>query len=791
MDDLKKLSLTELKGALESVNKAIEGEQKFMGIAKDAFIENGEVCLIHSTKLMKLKDLTNEKTGKPLYNEKQIERVRKYIDDMKILYKRHNNIVLEKKRREWGDEFFDNLKLYDLKEKGTKVIYHDKGSMREFLISLIKEEKYKYILMNKIRYDDERFDDKKYIVYALLISKPKGDYSKIEAGEITIDGLMGGIASAERELWRRINLKKPEPIKKYLNIDIVKDMNFPEKRLIRKVEKEAEEGNYKLVVEKGDEHRVNYLLYDSDKYYEFIISMEKILLDICKEWNDEEYLRVIIDLNSWKRKEKSTGTEGMLKSLSEIYGKYELWYVENNLEPPELDKYILKVRAGIVVIISRILELIEEKKNLGNQKNNLENEFESDIRNFPDDLSNKLESTERDILKKQQIINEFEKRLWGILGKEEGLIYKHDRLVREFKKMKLGDDYRFEILDDRSTEKMNKIVGDKIKSILSERQIKVDEYELNELLLKVIGNRLSNEEQFYEEVLQPEKVEQNVNVEIVRVLNERYNFNIDSNSVLESSEIKFATPRLNRDQRIIELNDEIADLEYQKMIHKNDLEYVKSAEGLINGRRKELRELTIHLIGDFLLKNNIKEMIRNEFEKSKNITGVNYLNEIDYDKLKNYLIEEGSNRIFNMITNNELDKKLDDSELFSLIKEEIQKVLPELDTRFAYIKENGELKRTLSKKIPDTKPEVPTRQLKNLAKEACEQLIEKGVITKVLTETKKDKCISPLVIALLEEKYILKPANKNTIHTYFRKLELELKLIKGKLTVVDNYRYKK
>lgn len=128
MDELKKLTLTELKGAFESVNKAIESEKNFMGIAKDAFIEKGEVCIIYSTKLIKLQNLPNEKTGKPLYNEKQIERVRKYIDDMKILYKRQNNIVLEIKRREWGDDFFRQINNKYTLEEIEIVSLNDKAN---------------------------------------------------------------------------------------------------------------------------------------------------------------------------------------------------------------------------------------------------------------------------------------------------------------------------------------------------------------------------------------------------------------------------------------------------------------------------------------------------------------------------------------------------------------------------------------------------------------------------------------------------------------------------------------
>jgi len=89
------------------------------------------------------------------------------------------------------------------------------------------------------------------------------------------------------------------------------------------------------------------------------------------------------------------------------------------------------------------------------------------------------------------------------------------------------------------------------------------------------------------------------------------------------------------------------------------------------------------------------------------------------------------------------------------------------------IKENSGLK------------EIPPRALKDLVKMTIEKLIDDGIITMVLKETRKNKNISDLVIPLIEKKYIIPPAKKRTICDYCRKGEIRIKKHKnGKLFVV-------
>lgn len=93
-----------------------------------------------------------------------------------------------------------------------------------------------------------------------------------------------------------------------------------------------------------------------------------------------------------------------------------------------------------------------------------------------------------------------------------------------------------------------------------------------------------------------------------------------------------------------------------------------------------------------------------------------------------------------------------------------------------------------SRKEKGLEKEVPSKGLKKLAKEACENLIKQGKITDVLTETKAKRNISSLVVEELKKKrYKITKRNENTISDYFRKYELQLaKERNGKLVVIEN-----
>jgi hypothetical protein len=64
-------------------------------------------------------------------------------------------------------------------------------------------------------------------------------------------------------------------------------------------------------------------------------------LEICKGWNNEEYIKLYVEL--CKRKRKDTGPEQQIhiQYLEEIKGKFESWYIENKYDLPDLYDHLI------------------------------------------------------------------------------------------------------------------------------------------------------------------------------------------------------------------------------------------------------------------------------------------------------------------------------------------------------------------------------------------------------------------------------------------------------------------
>ena len=184
---------------------------------------------------------------------------------------------------------------------------------------------------------------------------------------------------------------------------------------------------YKVVVEKST-NSVNYYLYNPEAYSSFLGYLVYPLSEICKQWNDEEYIRLFIQLNAWKRKEENSEAKKLIQYLSEIKGKFDIWYLEHQIEPPTLVDKILQMREKIVQCASTILTLKSDLNSLNNEKESLEKQFDNDIISIPADLSAKLKQKEYEIESVLITIEELRIKLYGkVNGEEEGLIWKHDR----------------------------------------------------------------------------------------------------------------------------------------------------------------------------------------------------------------------------------------------------------------------------------------------------------------------------------------------------------------------------
>ena len=111
-------------------------------------------------------------------------------------------------------------------------------------------------------------------------------------------------------------------------------------------------------------------------------------------------------------------------------------------------------------------------------------------------------------------------------------------LINDYKKLIIGDENRFNYLSDKSTNRGLKELEEKIKSLANKNNIKINETELNDLCLEFFDIRFSDEEQFFEEIVNPEKKEENITLAINQVLKKKYNVSYTSpqnNHTIESN----------------------------------------------------------------------------------------------------------------------------------------------------------------------------------------------------------------------------------------------------------------
>lgn len=146
MDDLKDLSLKELSIELKLVEKKIEDEKALLKDAKNAHFQDGEVWLTYKLQFRRIDKIEDEKTNKPLFNKKQIEKVKNSLEKISELRKRKNELLLKKVMIVLSNELYEGIvdfenktnhylsysfRIEDIKSKGEK---------------LNDEQKYKYYL---------------------------------------------------------------------------------------------------------------------------------------------------------------------------------------------------------------------------------------------------------------------------------------------------------------------------------------------------------------------------------------------------------------------------------------------------------------------------------------------------------------------------------------------------------------------------------------------------------------------------------------------------------------------
>lgn len=183
---------------------------------------------------------------------------------------------------------------------------------------------------------------------------------------------------------------------------------------------------------------------------------------------------------------------------------FESKYITKNYLPTITNK-IKKLRIEINKLIKSRLPIKAEIKNLRNELAHLETKFDNDIDEFPLNLKDELADCKEKLEKNEQALNNIDIQLWGTFdSKEEGLIWKHDRLVQDFKKQSIGKQEVFVELDYKSTGRWTEELKKKIIKILSRNGKEIDDDELDELVLEVIKKHQSDNEEVYNEILNPD-----------------------------------------------------------------------------------------------------------------------------------------------------------------------------------------------------------------------------------------------------------------------------------------------
>ncbi len=108
MNYLEKYSLTELKTAQETIEKKMVIEENSLGEAKKYCLRDNKLWAVDGLKEVKVEELINEKTGNKLYDEQQIENMKLQLRKYYMINKRRNEIIIERLRREWGEEYFND-----------------------------------------------------------------------------------------------------------------------------------------------------------------------------------------------------------------------------------------------------------------------------------------------------------------------------------------------------------------------------------------------------------------------------------------------------------------------------------------------------------------------------------------------------------------------------------------------------------------------------------------------------------------------------------------------------------
>ena len=183
-----------------------------------------------------------------------------------------------------------------------------------------------------------------YNKYAPFISAFRMDRKTFELTINKADLLSQPIVSVNEILKYLPNIQLPKPIKTYNDVKISSLLHDSEQsQEINDIKNQLrhylysglitlEKVDYLIEVDKSRDNYVTYFLYDPIRYNTFHEELNKSLLNICRDWNNEEYTRLqkrIYELNSYPKSESAQKTS---QYLDEVRFRFDEWSRNNGYE---------------------------------------------------------------------------------------------------------------------------------------------------------------------------------------------------------------------------------------------------------------------------------------------------------------------------------------------------------------------------------------------------------------------------------------------------------------------------
>ncbi|NMB81419.1 MAG: hypothetical protein GYA14_06335 [Ignavibacteria bacterium] len=192
-----------------------------------------------------------------------------------------------------------------------------------------------FILVNEIR-------KLEYNKYVPMISAFRLNKKTFELTINKADLFSQPIISLNEILKVFPNIEMPNPIKTYSDIKISLLLHDSEQsQEINEIKNQLrhylysdvvtlENINYLIEVDKSVENYISYYLYEPDEYRKFEDVLNKELLNICYEWNKEEYFRLLKRIEEVQKYSKSESAEKTMKYLDEVRFRFDEWFRFNN-----------------------------------------------------------------------------------------------------------------------------------------------------------------------------------------------------------------------------------------------------------------------------------------------------------------------------------------------------------------------------------------------------------------------------------------------------------------------------